>query len=145
MKNLKFKAWHKERKKMYEVNIIGLQNTLISVFDKEVGFYWYDYFVEIELLQFTGLTDKNGVEIYPDYILYDKEHNKKYRVYAVAGGFAIKAGYWSHDMKDINISQGDELVLCSFAEPQTQNYIKDYCEVIGNIYENPELLEVKND
>lgn len=78
--------------------------------------------------QFTGLHDKNGREIYEGDIL-EAEHklktqkfNRKYRV------IFNEKGYWDA------ISLDDKPVRLCYA-----GFNK--CEVIGNIYENTELLE----
>lgn len=86
--------------------------------------------------QYTGLKDKNGKEIYENDIISDG--NTKFRVYSVAGGFAIKAPYWASCMEDFKF--GDELIIQPLADAQTMSYIKESCTVIGNIHETPELL-----
>ena len=88
------------------------------------------YAVKAETVgQFTGLTDKNGKKIFEgdiikipdDYDEYGHNAGEIYEVYFCFGGFRLKPkyskarGYWLED---------DETV-----------------EVIGNIHDNPELLE----
>jgi uncharacterized phage protein (TIGR01671 family) len=84
---------------------------------------------EFDVMEFTGLLDKNGKEIYEGDILEYKndfgKHNK-HNVFYVDGGFAI------------NTHQSDFLKETAFyeacADYQTSQYIEQ-CEVIGNIYE----------
>ena len=85
----------------------------------------------------TGLTDKNGVEIYSNDLLRDKD-GVVFRIYSVYGGFIIKAKYWMKDIKDL--IPADELIFEPLSEPQTASWIKSHCEVIGNIHQNKDLL-----
>ena len=78
---------------------------------------------KIGLMQFTGLHDKNGVEIYEgDIVQYGCKSNHSIR-YDVA--------YCDWRMYDLKIHTYLRLGEHSYNE----------LEVIGNIYENPELLE----
>ncbi|AYA77390.1 hypothetical protein DOE78_19110 [Bacillus sp. Y1] len=72
---------------------------------------------ELTLLQFTGLTDKNGVEIYEGDIVQHGIFRRKI-IFQLCG-------FW------LERSNGSKMPL--WCEPKE-------VEVIGNIYENPELL-----
>jgi uncharacterized phage protein (TIGR01671 family) len=90
----------------------------------------------LELMQFTGLLDKNGKEIYEgDVVRYitrsyggfsDVDVTVTGKVYFDYGSFEIKVIYKEPPRLVNNLSK--------------LNY-KYSIEVIGNIYENPELLE----
>jgi hypothetical protein len=108
MKEIKFRAWDKNRGEM------TLHDSLYE-FQK-----WNRTAKELEnfeVMQYTGLKDKNGKEIYSDDYLED-----------VAGG--ILCVFWGSGKYILqNISSGD-IIDCN--EKNTQNKT-----VIGNRYENP--------
>ena len=77
------------------------------------------------LMQFTGLKDKNGKEIYEGDIVKNK--SELYKVKFACGAFGV-----------INIENDmDASPFCSGGK--WEKWLKEI-EVIGNIYENPELL-----
>lgn len=131
----KFRAWLKDRKKMVEVEEISFigqkqiayTETEYRYLNKEPFYYtqWID-FDEIELMQYTGVPDKNKTDIYEDDILQFDVCSYKYRV------------YWDKEQcsyKMQNISVGFEWDILDLA------LFKSHAlEVIGNVYENPELL-----
>jgi len=82
---------------------------------------------DLKLMQFTGLKDKNGKEIYEDDILKIKgfKESWKTKVRFENGGFCIDV-----EEQDYNIT------LLGFLDDEA------IVEVIGNIYQNPELLSV---
>lgn len=142
-REIKFRAWDKFSKEMIYSGIEYKKRTLSNPkYGKNnewgsdtIGFMNNNY-EHFNLMQFTGLKDKNGKEIYENDVISDG--NTKFRVYSVAGGFAIKAPYWASCMEDFKF--GDELIIQPLADAQTMSYIKESCTVIGNIHENPELL-----
>ena len=88
---------------------------------------------EVTLIQFTGLEDKNGVEIYEgDILKYDGDkcpHCKKL-IYDKHDLYVIK---WNSEMCQFDCTNED-----NYMSPEIWN--RDM-EVIGNIYEHPELLD----
>ena len=122
----KFRAWDKVFKEMVQVNALVLDEQVVKVTYKN-GNVAKEDMKEYELMQSTGLKDKNGKEVFigdiikctrgcPHEVYLVKEYGGTY-----IGGMpaiylrGIREGYaWT-----------------------------EHEEIIGNIYENPELLEDK--
>lgn len=127
MREIKFRAWEKELKEMVHVDDISFQWRQINTASA-----WRHY-DEVELMQYTGVKDKNGVEIYEGDV-YEDGDSKRHVVTFENGGFG-RAGRFL-----INYQTNESIVT---HEPLINDVI-DGCEVIGNIHENPELLEVES-
>ena len=127
MRPIKFRAYHTCDKKIYDVAEIDFKKELIRLIiniDKFENLEIHLFAInEVELIQFTGLLDKNGKEIYEGNIVEFDFNSKRIRKQI---GWA-KIGFWF-------IGFGDR----EFATLDSRNP-----EVIGNIYENPELLKEK--
>jgi len=127
-REIKFRAWDNINKSMYnvrdidflanaEINSIRLV-VCVQTSDDDIDF---DFPIrrkgEYELMQFTGLKDNNGKEIYDGDIL--------------TGGFTVvyyngAFGFWAKENSVPNFFM-------------LYRYLRSN-KVIGNIYENPELL-----
>lgn len=126
--NYKFRAWHKATELMDEVVIIDLYNEEIGVLyanpitqGEDIQRFDFD---EIELMQCTGLKDKNGVEIYEGDVLFHPLQGRRKVFYPYSENVA------SYGLRNIDNGFGSTL--------QDSHAV---WEVIGNIYENPELLK----
>ena len=120
MREIKFRAWDKERRIMYYPKILGFDYNGDLIFidtNNEYLNHTRDSSF-IKLMQYTGIKDKNGKEIYEGDIVLQTVSNKK---------FIVKYDYdWCGFSPFISCYQGYKVY-----------------KVIGNIYENPELLEGK--
>ena len=125
MREIKYRAWDIQTESMRDVLVIDWVNELIDLSGGIIERRPH----EVILMQFTGLKDKNGVEIYESDIVFDRWVNEYTPVFQ-------NGIYMAYNPK--NLMQND---------PSTQFNIiwKDGCEVVGNIYEPPELLETKKD
>ena len=123
MRQIKFRAWDKWHREMFYPAANGWK-----VVDLEAGRVKNinDSFNDYPIMQFTGLLDKNGKEIYEgDLIQHLPNGNEPRKIYEIKWsgtdcrwqGWSKKPSYWDLDIHMIS------------------NY-----KVIGNIYENPELI-----
>ena len=135
MTELKFKAFFKVDGRIYEALSIDFANKEATLWDEETSEGFEASFEDIELLQFAGFKDKNGVEIYTGYIV---EYS------AIVPSSDPKDG----DIGVVKLEDGSFRI-----KPLEKNYtflfpngnIKNpsgFWTVIGNIYENPNL-EIK--
>lgn len=133
MREIKFRAWNGYT--LLEVEEIAFSR---GIYFYKFGSSNYELIKDSVLLQFTGLLDKNGVEIYDGAIFYDDWDNHT-GVVKFFNGI-----YFTESYKDVN----EILEPCDNREYLISRLQRDCgsCfEVIGNIYENPHLLEAKID
>lgn len=140
----KFRAYIKKSKKIYPVNDL----TLNGIDDEPVGINgcgdstcttcldWYR-FEDIELMQSTGLKDKNGVEIFEGDIIVGQQHLTT----DLSTPFEIK-GLVKYSERNTMFYLDEKSVGHDKFMHSLGSSIYQY-EIIGNIYENPELLEVQ--
>ena len=121
MREIKFRAWIKEEKKMLPVQNLDFLCEYADV-RESYNLYLWD-FKEIELMQFTGLQDEKGIDIYEGDIL--SLPNKDIAVVIWSPPRFILQRY-RRIYQDLRLEHWSK-----------------YNKIIGNIYENPELLEVK--
>jgi uncharacterized phage protein (TIGR01671 family) len=148
MREIKFRAWDKKKKKMIWGASDAVPHSSSWIFmcyesDKSIMDSW-------ELMQYTGLKDKNGVEIYEgDFIRHIREINLNDDGYGepsdqnrtiIREGIiritpnGVRVNGRKHEIfedgerKDIESKWSGNLTLYD-----------ELAEVLGNIYENPEL------
>lgn len=138
-RTLKFRAWDTVEKKWlfgYEYpNLGGFNLTGEVVLCGEISSVPLLKWNDIAIMQYANIQDKNGKDIYDgDILKYENEYGRihYHRVFAVKGGLAINTH--SDDFAKEKI-----VFYEAVADMQTAGWIEQ-CEVIGNIHENPELL-----
>lgn len=125
----KFRVWDRLTGKMFPVGIIDCSIQAVYI-EEPNGLDSCRNFDEIELMQSTGLEDKNGKEIFEgDVVKYEVCRNTYTEEVAYDKNFA---GFGVKDAK--------ANVVFTFGEI-AENISLISLEVIGNIYENPGLLE----
>ena len=132
-REIKFRAWLKEEKKMVNVEIIDFSEKSIQYLEKNEIIDAYllrtKFLEDVELIKYTGLDDKNGIEIYEgDILKYKFPYDRRLKHVSLVKFIETEASF---GLKDI---YGNEIPLYRI----TAN---NYFEVIGNIYENKNLLE----
>ena len=123
MKELKFRAWNTEKKEMYFFK--GIFNN--APFEETSTFPMYESCkipIKVDVMQYTGLTDANGVEIYEGDILTNLgEVIWSERAARFCFRLPRKNPYGKTIQKIFSLWPAKDL------------------EVVGNIYENADLLE----
>lgn len=122
----KLRAWDKHDERMSYGEV--------EYFDDSIN-YRFDHFCtgadeEVEFMQSTGLKDKNGTEVYEGDVINCR--NSFRNPMTGSGSLSIN--------RDFKIIFKDGEFKAKGFDIRLKN-ILSYSEVIGNIYENPELLE----
>ncbi len=135
MREIKFRVWCKNKKEIINIARIDIADgsCYSHIFNGNALDYWND----VKLMQYTGLKDKNGVEIYEGDILkytFDLPDS----LYATENGLKIRIDqvFWSDWRSSFAIGN-------KMANTDLFRYVRNgnRVEVIGNIYEDKHLLE----
>jgi len=129
-REFKFRAWDKEEKKMlYNMErAIALDGSIYIEADDwwckfcdDKGYYNGE---DVEIMQYTGIKDSKGIKIYEgDIVRFQFSQWYESPVY-----WTDDRGWTVHSIKVWEYNLASHISTC---------------EVIGNIYENPELLEIR--
>lgn len=133
----KFRAWHNELGRMMSIKNMWFQDSCLEELelnDSVMNDYITAYPDEIELMQSTGLLDKNGKEIFEGDIVTDGEFIREIRNHQTLGFYML-------DEEENERFFSDSASLEDFEEDA--KIVSEILEIIGNIYENPEMLEVE--
>jgi uncharacterized phage protein (TIGR01671 family) len=117
MREIKFRAWDKKYNSwFYSSHLPDTEG--LAMFWKFIHEHSFDH----EIMQYTGLRDRNNREIYEGDIVKD-EYGKKYPVIWDGIGWTLE-GFYRPKQDEPGSAFSEDAIF----------------EIIGNIYENPELL-----
>lgn len=132
----KFRAWDKEFKEMVQVDALLLDEQAIKATYKN-GSVTKEDIKNYVLMQSTGIFDKNGKEIFEGDIIANTNVDfiVDIRLHKTLGFYSLIDG------KECFLGNGTS---AEKLEKEVEEFSGN-TEVIGNIYENPELLENKGE
>ena len=134
MREIKFRAWDTAKKIMYSAGELGKDELCLNPDGRDfvnvssADQRFSQYMRHIVPLQYTGLKDKNGKEIYEGDII----RGERLHYYNYLKGLQEAIIEWLHCGAWYPFANDDD----GMPYPESEE-----CEIIGNIYENPELLE----
>lgn len=131
----KYRAWNIEFEKMVQVNTLFLDEQTLKVTYENGGVAKDDinYYV---LMQSTGLKDKNGKEIFEGDLITETgvfNSTVKYGSWVYEEDFGAKA-------KSVGFYLDKSYKEHTLYENFNYDYISKNCEVVGNIYENKNMI-----
>ncbi|NHI48010.1 hypothetical protein FDE94_09035 [Clostridium botulinum] len=141
MREIKLRAWDKIDEKIREVTLIDFEYKKVKLLNDYTGESYLRDFEEVILLEYTGLKDKNDKEIYEgDIVKYTFDLPESQ--YVTKNGLKIRIAevFWCNWRSSFAVYANGNSKL---ANSDLFRYVRNgnRVEVIGNIYDNPELLK----
>ena len=157
MREIKFRGWVKKEKEMVEIlSIETREDGLVYVLYKDKSKCTLGKFF-VEIMQYTGVKDKNGKEIYEGDILLsvnengvflqeigfggdEREYTEFLDGFKIVNGSALECDVTFSELKEFT----KNIVLKNnipYENDGIDDFLYDGWWVIGNIYENKNLLE----
>ena len=137
MREIKFRVWDHHDQKMKYAEMEWFDDMFAFRFEHR-GFEEEDN-SDVVIMQYTGLKDKNGKEVYEGDVLrtphfLDENGKQLYLYHRVV---------WSERLtgwQAVNMNETTDPPYVKTGSPQLWVYAKDEFEIIGHIHQNPELL-----
>lgn len=130
MNTIRFRAWDKERGQYAKVLALEFNEAtgeVEMVKAKIGGDAYFGAGKRFELERYIGVKDESGKEIHEGDIVHDAYCAKPFRV-----------TYRNLDCSFVGVSD-DREVIVALLERESEQY-----EIIGNVHQNPELVELMN-
>lgn len=124
-REIKFRAYYKTRKEVYPVSFINFDKKIVTLsIEKTLHGEWYrnESLDRVQLMQYTGLSDNKGIEIYEGDVV---EHND--------GEFSFR-GIVIHSPFGWYVESTEDCIAFEHFSDET-NKTSD-CSVVGNMFEN---------
>jgi len=139
MRTIKFRYWN-GNKMNYNPKI----GTHEGTYDYSINDEFVNPDEERRYMQFTGLLDKNGKEIYEGDVVSFESGSFEIKWFPKWAMFGLKGECrYRHQSNPDEDPLGSSGSSTKYKPYHLTGYYLKKIEVIGNIYENPELLEVK--
>jgi len=131
MRKLKFRVWNEDNKQMIYFGFGDVDDGFVSSEGLIIDNKGYDKEEEL-VMEFTGLLDKQGKEIYEGDIL--------------GGAWIVKFGEWNNDSPTPEEFGNGYGWYCEYYENSQQESLIEFLDIHncikGNIYENKDLLKI---
>lgn len=124
----KYRAWDKETQTMLDVSLIDFKKSVLVGEHWEFGETNFINFDDVNLMQSTGLFDKNGKEIFEKDIL---DYNGRKVIVKWHGSYASFIYEFVDELQNRK-TEWKPLYLSYY-----------HFKIIGNVYQNSELLELE--